>query len=152
MAFRRRHAAIRKVYESVRSASEANSVRAGVDLLAVSDLGQRTTLRVIFAQMPRVTAVISGQEGWQRPRGWMARSIVIAAGGLTAGSVTWISWGLLTPGDYFGSGNPALWGTLAVVGLAGAYMAARIASRWVSAALLLASACCVAFWIVVPDG
>jgi hypothetical protein len=45
-------AAIRKICGSVKSSSEAAAIRAGVDLLSVSDLGQRTTLRVIFAQMP----------------------------------------------------------------------------------------------------
>jgi hypothetical protein len=45
-------AAIRKICGAVRSSSESNGIRAGVDLVAVSDLGQRTTLRVIFAQMP----------------------------------------------------------------------------------------------------
>jgi hypothetical protein len=45
-------AAIRKICGSVKSSCEANTIRTGVDLLAVSDLGQRTTLRVIFAQMP----------------------------------------------------------------------------------------------------
>lgn len=45
-------AAIRKICGSVKSSSEGSTIRTGVDLLAVSDLGQRTTLRVIFAQMP----------------------------------------------------------------------------------------------------
>jgi hypothetical protein len=44
--------AIRKICGAVRSSSEGSGIRAGVDLVAVADLGQRTTLRIIFAQMP----------------------------------------------------------------------------------------------------
>jgi hypothetical protein len=80
------------------------------------------------------------------------RVLLAAAGALTAGSVTWILWGLFTPGDYFAGGSPAVWVTLAGAGFAGALAAGRVRSRW-AAALLLASALLFsAFWIVVPDG
>lgn len=80
------------------------------------------------------------------------RVLLIAAGALAAGSVTWILWGVLTPGDYFAGGSPAVWPTLAVAGLGGAVAAARVRSRWAAALLLLSAALLSAFWIVVPDG
>jgi hypothetical protein len=45
-------AAIRKICGSVRNRSEAEAIRAGVDLRAFTDIGQRTTMRVILVQMP----------------------------------------------------------------------------------------------------
>ena len=80
------------------------------------------------------------------------RVLLIAGGAMTAGSVTWILWGLLTPGDYFGGGSPAVWATLAVAGLGGALAGARIRSRWAAGILMLAAALLSAFWILVPDG
>jgi hypothetical protein len=80
------------------------------------------------------------------------RVVLIVAGALTAGSLTWILWGLFTPGDYFAGGNPAVWGTLVVSALGGASAAGRIRSRWASALLLLSAALLSTFWIVAPDG
>jgi peptidoglycan/LPS O-acetylase OafA/YrhL len=87
------------------------------------------------------------------PRTTKVRLLVLPiAGALAAASVAWLIWGLTTPGDYFGGGNPALWFTLVAAALCGGYGATRIHSRWGAAALLFAAALCILFWVAAPDG
>lgn len=84
-------------------------------------------------------------------RVWL-RALVIVAGGLTAGSVTWIVWGLSTSGDHFAGGSPVVWLTLSAAGIGGALAAAGSRSRRTAAFVLLSAAIVSAFWIVAPDG
>lgn len=89
----------------------------------------------------------------KRSRGSTLRLLlVVGVGALTAASVTWMLWGLVTPGDYFAGGNPLVWGTLVIGALAGGYAASRLRSRRAVRLLVFAAALCTAFWLVVPDG
>ena len=80
------------------------------------------------------------------------RVLFALLGAFVGGTVCWIAWGVLTPGDLFANGSPMLWVTLvaavAVLGFAGLKARSK-AGRIVLVVLTLA---CGLFWIAARDG
>jgi hypothetical protein len=75
-----------------------------------------------------------------------------ALGSFALATLTWIAWGMFTPGDFFGNGSPLVNVTLLAAGVGGALLGWRAVGRWSRGALLMLAALCVAFWTLVPNG
>jgi hypothetical protein len=73
-------------------------------------------------------------------------------GALGGGTLSWIVWGVLTPGDYMGQGSFLLPVTVVVVGAAAGWASRRARSRGRGIGWLVWAAICVVFWTCVPDG
>lgn len=80
------------------------------------------------------------------------RLALAAAGAFTAATLTWILWGVITPGDFFAGGSGAVWLSLAIAAVAGGYAAFRWQPRRARIALWTAAVVCLLFWVAVPDG
>jgi hypothetical protein len=79
------------------------------------------------------------------------RALLALAGGLVAGTLCWIMFGLLTPGDHFANGYRHVKVTAGITALAGALVAVRVRSRTLLILLIAAAVACGLFWRVVPN-
>lgn len=75
-----------------------------------------------------------------------------AIGGFVGATAGWICIGLLTPGDFFGSGSLAMLGLVPLGGVIGAVAAARVRSRAARIAWTFAGGLALAFWVGAPAG
>jgi hypothetical protein len=66
-------------------------------------------------------------------------------------TITWIVWGLLTPGDYFANGNSFAFPSLGVAALVGLIFGFRATVR-LRLLIFAASIAGLGFWILVPEG
>jgi hypothetical protein len=74
------------------------------------------------------------------------------AGAFCAVTLSWIVWGVLTPGDYFANGSVILYPSLLLAAIAGAWLAHKSHTRIRIGALAAITALCVLFWVATPDG
>jgi hypothetical protein len=72
-------------------------------------------------------------------------------GALAAGTLCWIVFGLMTPGDHFANGYRHVKLTAGLAAVAGALVAFRLRSRVLIAALVLAGIGSGVFWGAVPN-
>jgi hypothetical protein len=82
-------------------------------------------------------------------------SILIPAalgGALVAGTICWIAFGVMTPGDFFANGFPYVNEVAGLAALAGALVAIRIRSRAPTIILGLMVIACLLFWGRARDG
>jgi hypothetical protein len=83
----------------------------------------------------------------------LLRVFFAALGALSGVTFTWVVWGILTPGDYFGNGSLAfILATLGAGGVLGGWTAYRTRSRRLRIAVLASAILCTVFWLGVPSG
>ena len=77
-----------------------------------------------------------------------------ALGTFVGGTLCWVVWGALTPGDYFGNGSLWVLPSLVTAGAAGGYVGSRTRSRGRGLRITLSvfGALFLLFWIRAPDG
>jgi hypothetical protein len=80
-----------------------------------------------------------------------SRFLSAAVGAFVLFSLSWILWGLATPGDFFGNRSAFVNPTLGAAALVGLGLGFKAVGRWrqVIYACGLVSAC---FWVAVPSG
>jgi hypothetical protein len=66
-------------------------------------------------------------------------------------TVTWIIWGILTPGDFFGNGSWFVEPTLGIAAIVGAIVGFRISGR-PRIVMFVTAALSVCFWLFIRDG
>ncbi|HET9957989.1 MAG TPA: hypothetical protein VFQ61_26005 [Polyangiaceae bacterium] len=72
--------------------------------------------------------------------------------GFAAGTLAWITVGLLTPGDFFANGNVAVALAPGAFAVGAAWMGYRRAKRGLAGWLLALAGVAALFWIFAPNG
>jgi hypothetical protein len=75
-----------------------------------------------------------------------------ASGSFVFLTLTWILWGLFTPGDFFGNGSPLVYVSAITAGLIGFVTGFRKKPKWMTVSGILLVALCLFFWLFVRDG
>jgi hypothetical protein len=83
---------------------------------------------------------------------WAPLASAAVGGAFCSGTLCWIVWGVLTPGDYFANGNAFVNPSLVLAAVAGAWFGFKARTQLRIGTLAILGVLCVVFWIATPTG